>query len=114
MGVSFDVDASVLPRGRRGPQLSAACCVSRWSKCLRRMDACRRRPELECPRGVRIPGRQVDGERTPVESGAGQLSDVLLPLVGRTAELAELERALAAPDTRLLTLTGPPGVGKTR
>ena len=34
--------------------------------------------------------RQVDGERTPVESGAGRLPDVLLPLVGRTAELAEL------------------------
>ncbi len=49
-----------------------------------------------------------------MESGAGRLPDVLLPLVGRTAELAELERALAAPDTRLLTLTGPPGVGKTR
>jgi predicted ATPase/DNA-binding CsgD family transcriptional regulator len=49
-----------------------------------------------------------------VESGAGRLPDVLLPLVGRAAELAELERALAAPDARLLTLTGPPGVGKTR
>jgi non-specific serine/threonine protein kinase len=49
-----------------------------------------------------------------VESGAGRLLDVLLPLVGRAAELAELERVLGAPDARLLTLTGPPGVGKTR
>jgi predicted ATPase/DNA-binding XRE family transcriptional regulator len=37
----------------------------------------------------------------------------LTPLVGRDALLGEL-RALIAGGTRLLTLTGPPGVGKTR
>jgi predicted ATPase/DNA-binding CsgD family transcriptional regulator len=36
------------------------------------------------------------------------------PLIGREAELIALDRALATPGTRLLTLTGPPGVGKTR
>jgi non-specific serine/threonine protein kinase len=36
------------------------------------------------------------------------------PLIGRSAELTTLTTALAAPGTRLLTLTGPPGVGKTR
>jgi hypothetical protein len=36
------------------------------------------------------------------------------PLIGRSAEPATLATALAAPGTRLLTLTGPPGVGKTR
>ena len=35
-------------------------------------------------------------------------------LVGRDVELAELSALLAAPGTRLVTLTGPPGVGKTR
>lgn len=34
--------------------------------------------------------------------------------IGRTDELQELERMLASPSTRLVTLTGPPGVGKTR
>jgi predicted ATPase/DNA-binding CsgD family transcriptional regulator len=36
------------------------------------------------------------------------------PLFGRDAELALLDDALTAPDSRLITLTGPPGVGKTR
>jgi DNA-binding SARP family transcriptional activator/predicted ATPase len=35
-------------------------------------------------------------------------------LVGRATELAELRRRLASPDTRLLTLLGPGGAGKTR
>ena len=34
--------------------------------------------------------------------------------IGRDAELAELRESLAAPNTPLLTLVGPPGVGKTR
>jgi predicted ATPase len=43
-----------------------------------------------------------------------RLPAVLTRLVGRTRELAELERLLAENDVRLVTLTGPGGTGKTR
>src|SRR5215472_1355908 len=36
------------------------------------------------------------------------------PFVGRECDLAEVRSTLARPDVRLLTLTGPPGAGKTR
>ena len=34
--------------------------------------------------------------------------------IGRDGELEAVSRMLAHPHTRLVTLTGPPGIGKTR
>jgi predicted ATPase/tRNA A-37 threonylcarbamoyl transferase component Bud32 len=42
------------------------------------------------------------------------LSAELSPIIGREAEIAEIEKLLKQPDVRLLTMTGVGGTGKTR
>jgi predicted ATPase/DNA-binding XRE family transcriptional regulator len=60
---------------------------------------------------------------TAIDLDAPQIDRVRLPaeipfvpneLIGRSRELAELQQLLQQPQTRLLTLSGPGGVGKTR
>ncbi|MBX0326089.1 tetratricopeptide repeat protein [Oscillochloris sp. ZM17-4] len=43
----------------------------------------------------------------------GHLPSLPAPLIGREAALADLCQRLAAPDARLVSVLGPPGVGKT-
>ena len=77
-------------------------------------------PAMDTEHGHRQPaesdlrqcGRGGIGGRLAGETGS--LPNLTDAVMGRAGEVGALDQLLADPDVRLLTLTGPPGVGKTR
>lgn len=70
------------------------------------LDAARRHALLTAARPRRAPA-------TSLSSDAGLLPPIMAPLIGRDAELSTIQRLLVDGDARMVTLTGPGGVGKT-
>lgn len=80
------------------------------------MGARRRRPAQRSRASLR--SRRLAHPHAQVERSPPRLSNPLPPrptrLIGRERELAKLLDLLLRKDARLVTLTGPPGIGKTR
>jgi predicted ATPase len=60
------------------------------------------------------PGPATESPATDLDSLPGLFPVSLTPLLGRQTEVASLVQSLSRSDVRLITLIGPPGVGKTR
>ena len=94
----------------RRPSLAMA---QRLAKCLML-------PAAESPRFIATALGEQATVRLPLPPGPvsskapGNLPAPMTSLVGRSAEIAALTSSLHRPNLRLLTLTGPMGVGKTR
>lgn len=74
-------------------------------------------PVDKLPRPAALEVTATDGQpiaHSPHRQRRQRLPRPLTALIGREGERDELRQRLAQPDVRLVTLTGPPGIGKTR
>lgn len=69
---------------------------------------------LRLGRAQRREGAPAPAPGGPPRLASSRLPAPLTPLIGREADLADLLARLERPEQRLVTLTGPGGVGKTR
>ena len=116
--MSISEHASAQSRG--GSRSSPPTPARVWSRTPGRVAA---RSGQALPQGHRRPGAPAPGGRSRSEarlrpprtasSHPTNLPPTLSPLVGRAESITELVSLLAA-DSRVVTLTGPGGVGKTR
>ena len=63
---------------------------------------------------VAPPGAAPSAELVATQGGDGNLPASTTPLIGRDADVVAIGKLLRRPGARLVTLTGPGGVGKTR
>ncbi|NOK59420.1 MAG: hypothetical protein GFH27_549283n120 [Chloroflexi bacterium AL-W] len=69
--------------------------------------------DIEALEQLASPSENIPGADGTVLSPSN-LPHFLTPLIGRVAEIATVGGLLCSPDHRLITLTGAPGIGKTR
>ncbi len=90
------------------------------SQMAQRLACCLALPDEECPAfmaaaaGRRALARLSSPTGPDSQRPAGQLPAPVTSLVGRTGEIAAIANTLRSQDVRLVTMTGPVGVGKTR
>ncbi len=108
-GLSPDA-ISLLERGER--QRPQKFTVQRLAQALALPAAERERFEAAARRSSQV--RAASPRIAPIAARRETLAMPPTPLLGRARELAALTELLHRPDVRLVTMTGPGGVGKTR
>jgi predicted ATPase/DNA-binding XRE family transcriptional regulator len=102
---------SQLERGQRQPLLATAALLATALELASEEQAAL---EAAARRAHEVPGLAPALQLSPPARAYADLASPPTPLIGREYEEAALVHLLRQEDVRLVTLTGPPGVGKTR